>query len=60
MVQLPERVSPVLPEKKIDGFVTQYAETVGLFCCTLSVENDSGSIYLMRTALLQSLNSWFS
>lgn len=24
VAQLPERLSPVLPEKKIDGFVTQY------------------------------------
>lgn len=39
--------------KKIDGFVTQYAQTVGSVCCTLSMENDSGSICFKRKTLLR-------
>lgn len=45
--------------KKIDGFVTQYAQTVGSVCCTLSVENDSDSICFIRKTPLRSPNSSF-
>lgn len=46
--------------KKIDGFVTQDAQTVGSVCSMLSTENDSDSICFIRKTLLRSLNSSFA
>lgn len=51
-VQLPEWID-CFSRKKIDGFVTQYAQTVGSVCSTLSMENDSGSICFIRKTLLR-------